>query len=92
MSVNELESCPSRFVVVAERVEDGRLIEEAVIGRERAEELYSRWDGESSLRNLRVFVDSHALDDVSRSFEHDWPPTGNEPQPSSSSTAGWDTR
>jgi len=97
MSMDELKHCPRRYVVLAERTEDGRVVEQSVTGQSRAEELFERWDEGEQLCNLRVKAISAPMDDVTRHFEHDWPPTNNSPVSSDggsteTATKGWETR
>jgi|APHM01.1.fsa_nt_gi hypothetical protein len=91
MSIDEIEENPHQYTILAERVEDGRVVEQSVTGERRADELYDRWDESEQLHKLRV-KRSQPMDDVTRQFEHSWPPTGNEPVSSDGGTDGWRTR
>jgi len=74
------------------------VVEQSVTGQSRAEELFERWDEGDQLCNLRVKAISAPMDDVTRHFEHDWPPTNNSPVTSAddgsteTATKGWETR
>jgi hypothetical protein len=92
MSMDELRNCPRRYTVLAEQVADGCVVEQSVTGQSRAEDLFERWDEDAQLCNLRVKCINQPMDDVTRHFEHDWPPTGNEPESSDGGTKGWQTR
>jgi len=90
--MDELRNCPRRYVILAEQVADGCVVEQSVTGQSRAEELFARWDEDAQLCNLRVKCISAPMDDVTRHFEHAWPPSGNEPVTSEGGTKGWETR
>jgi hypothetical protein len=84
----DLEKCPRRRTIMAQRTDDGRRVEQTVTGKQRATELIERWQQVDSLCNIRVFSASAPMTDVTRHFIPRLPNGGDDQE----RVTGWEKR